>query len=183
MHSLLAFLLQIGLIAGPILAFLGFRTLTGSVAARLLAGLLLAVATGWLAAWCAIHWGWQPRGKAGRVIESSPTALFWIFGIGLLIFFVFLSFGKKSGPPPNAAGWRVSHTGRDQMLYEERANGAWRSLVIDGEMLLGPAHHVIYFRSADEWTRYPDWAQGRRDEIIARIKSQFRPPDYEYHED
>lgn len=181
MHSWLALLLQIGLIAGPILAFLGFRSLTGSLPARLLGALLLAVASGWLAAWCAENWGWQPRGKAGRVIETSPLALFWIFGIGLLIVFLIMSFGKKTGPPPQSGGWRVTHTGRDQMLYEERANGRWRSLVIDGEMLLGPAHHVIYFRSESEWTRYPDWTQGRRDEIIARIKSRFQPPDYEYH--
>jgi len=31
-------------------------------------------------------------------------------------------------------------------------------------------------------TRFPDWAAGRRDQIVARIKSEFREPDYEYYE-
>jgi len=39
---------------------------------------------------------------------------------------------------------------------------------------------VIYFASPERWRRYPAWAQGRRDEIIARITSEFREPDYEY---
>jgi hypothetical protein len=79
-------------------------------------------------------------------------------------------------------GWRVGHQGRDQMYYEERIAGAWQRLEVDGEMLTGRAHHVIYFKSPSEWQRYPAWAQGRRDEIIARIKQEFREPDYEYHD-
>jgi hypothetical protein len=77
-------------------------------------------------------------------------------------------------------GWRVGHQGRDQMYYEERIAGAWQRIDVDGEMLTGRAHHVIYFKSPSEWQRYPAWAHGRRDEIIARIKLEFREPDYEY---
>lgn len=80
-------------------------------------------------------------------------------------------------------GWRVGHRGRDVMYYEERIDGAWQRLDIDGEMLLGRAHHVIYFASEETWQTYPAWARHRREEIIARIKSEFRPPDYEYHSD
>ena len=78
-------------------------------------------------------------------------------------------------------GWRVGHQGRDRMYYEERRNGSWERLDLDGEMLMGPAHHVIYFASAERWQTYPAWARDRRDEIIARITSEFREPDYEYH--
>lgn len=79
-------------------------------------------------------------------------------------------------------GWRVGHQGRDQMYYEERIAGEWQRLVVDGEMLTGRAHHVIYFKSAADWPHYPLWAQGRRDEIIGRIKQEFREPDYEYYD-
>ena len=79
-----------------------------------------------------------------------------------------------------ARGWRVGHRGRDQMVYEEHREGRWQWVVLDGEMQMGRAHHVIYFASAETWLRYPEWARHRRDEIIARIKSQFREPDYEY---
>jgi hypothetical protein len=81
-------------------------------------------------------------------------------------------------PPPCEGDWRVGHKGRDAMYYEEFAGGAWRRFEIDGEMLMGRAHHVIYFTS----THFPDWAAGRRDQIVARIKSQFFPPDYKYYE-
>lgn len=77
-------------------------------------------------------------------------------------------------------GWRVGHRGRDQMCYEERRDGRWQRIEIDGEMLTGRAHHVIYFASVENWQRYPEWARHRREEIIARIKSEFREPDYEY---
>lgn len=80
--------------------------------------------------------------------------------------------------PPREGDWRVGHKGRDAMYYEEFANGAWRRFEIDGEMLLGRAHHVIYFAA----THFPGWAASRRDQIIDRIKSEFRQPDYEYSE-
>lgn len=87
-------------------------------------------------------------------------------------------------PPPqdDRLAWRVGHRGRDQMYYEESHGGNWRRIEIDGEMLTGRAHHVIYFANPDTWQRYPEWARHRRDEIIARIKSRFREPDYEYGE-
>jgi hypothetical protein len=83
-------------------------------------------------------------------------------------------------PPTQAGDWRVGHHGRDMMYYEERHAGGWRRIDIDGEMLTGRAHHVIYFAGAEMWHHYPEWARHRRDEIIARIKSRFCEPDYEY---
>lgn len=88
-----------------------------------------------------------------------------------------------SASPDDARGWRVGHRGRDQMFYEERHGWTWDRIEISGEMLMGPAHHVIYFATPSQWLQYPAWARDRRDEIIARIKSEFRPPDYEYHGD
>ena len=69
------------------------------------------------------------------------------------------------------------------MYYEELVNGRWERIDIDGEMLMGRAHHVIYFKSPAQWQSYPDWARHRRAEIIARIKREFRAPDYEYQGD
>jgi hypothetical protein len=87
--------------------------------------------------------------------------------------------GSQS-PPESEANWRVGHQGRDSMYYEEFRNGAWQRLEIDGEMLMGRAHHAVYFASPQRWLGYPEWARHRRDEIIARIKTQFREPDYDY---
>lgn len=92
--------------------------------------------------------------------------------------------------PPNVAsaidaiaaarGWRVGHQGRDRMYYEERRDGAWQRLDIEGEMLMGEAHHAVYLASPDRWRHYPDWARDRREEIVARIRSEFHEPDYVY---
>ena len=78
--------------------------------------------------------------------------------------------------------WRVGHIGRDQMTYEEQIDGTWRRLTLDGEMLMGRAHHVIYFDAPAQWQSYPEWARHRRSEIIARITSEFREHEYEYTE-
>lgn len=99
--------------------------------------------------------------------------------------------GKGKVSPPalpatrqdESEGWCVGHTGRDMMFYEEKHGGQWLRLEIGGEMLMGAAHHVIYFRGAEGWLGYPEWARHRRDEIIARIKSRFHPPEYEYQVD
>lgn len=96
-----------------------------------------------------------------------------------------ISSSQTQSAPANASNahqeWRVGHRGRDMMYYEENVNGRWERLDIDGEMLMGQAHHVIYFASKERWESYPEWARHRRTEIITRIKSEFRAPDYEYH--
>jgi hypothetical protein len=86
----------------------------------------------------------------------------------------------KTTVPHGARDWRVGHVGRDRMYYEERHDGAWRRIDIDGEMLTGRAHHAVYLASPEGWLDYPEWASHRRDEIVARIRSEFGEPDYEY---
>lgn len=66
------------------------------------------------------------------------------------------------------------------MYYEELHDDRWRRLEIGGEMIVGRAHHVICFGSRESWSAGPTWARDRREEIIARIKSAFPIPDYEY---
>jgi hypothetical protein len=101
-----------------------------------------------------------------------------VAGVGLAL----LSRRRPRDEAPGVGrGWRVGHHGRDRMYYEEWMNGRWERLEIDGEMLLGPAHHVIYFASEAEWAKYPPWAHGRRSEIVNRIKQELRSPEYEYY--
>ena len=86
------------------------------------------------------------------------------------------TFGLTTDQP----SWRVGHSGRDSMYYEEFIAGEWKRITIDGEMLMGRAHHVIYFANGERWQDYPEWARDRRTEIIGRIKARFRKPEYEY---
>jgi hypothetical protein len=122
-----------------------------------------------------------------RPIFMISCAFTVVGGLGLLGLFapaVRREFHPPSPPSPPSPlmdnHWRVGHTGRDMMYYEEMHGGEWRRIKIDGEMLTGRAHHVIYFANAERWRSYPEWARHRREEIITRIKSQFREPEYEY---
>ncbi len=190
-----AMLIQFGLIFLPFVFMLLANARVRGRAGRLLVALLIAMAAGWAAHHASADLGWKPVLKGGHVASLSPVALFWAFFAGHLIALLFFALPKdrtiRSVPLPETSGaplapgcstWRVGHVGRDGMFYEEYREGRWERLEISGEMLMGPAHHVIYFDSPAEWVkRRPEWARNRRDEIIARIKSAFRPPDYEYY--
>jgi len=131
----------------------------------------------------------SPSGVRTTVLASPPnyhSAPLIAIGV-VLIARLLIGFSRAAAlgashlaDHPPEREWRVGHRGRDGMYYEEQHAGAWQRIDIDGEMLTGRAHHVIYFASPEAWQRYPEWARHRREEIIARIKSKFRPPDYEY---
>ncbi|RYD48806.1 MAG: hypothetical protein EOP83_26015 [Verrucomicrobiaceae bacterium] len=132
----------------------------------------------------------SPSGVKTTVLASPPNYYSVpLIAIGAaLIARLLIGFPRTAAPAVGQLAdhlqerdWRVGHRGRDGMYYEEQHGGTWQRIDIDGEMLMGGcAHHVIYFAPPVEWQLYPEWARHRREEIIARIKSKFRPPDYEY---
>ncbi|GEP44706.1 hypothetical protein [Brevifollis gellanilyticus] len=75
-------------------------------------------------------------------------------------------------------GWRVGSSGRDEIFYEEKVEGEWKRITIYAEMLVGKVHRIIDLSSI----QFPEWARSREDKIIARIKSEYAPPRYEYDE-
>lgn len=132
--------------------------------------------------------------RPGPAAEEMKKAVFLqsslCIAVGGLVFLGLISppvrrefsRGDPDSTHVSAESWRVGHRGRDLMFYEELHDGDWRRIEIDGEMLTGRAHHVIYFACPEVWLQYPDWARHRRDEIMARVKSRFAAPDYEYQE-
>lgn len=111
--------------------------------------------------------------------DKSPFLIVSVIG-GLLT--IALVGGYLSRRQDVKRGWRVGHRGRDEMYYEEMVGGRWERIPIDGEMLCGEAHHVIYFPSRERWATLPEWTRGRQREIVARIKQAFAPPGYEHQE-
>ena len=108
---------------------------------------------------------------------------FWI-GLGVavlaLLMLVLEFLRRRQRRAWNDRGWRTQRVGRDELVYEELVDGAWKSLPIDGEMLTGASDFAIYFDSAERWAEYPSWARERRDEIISRIRQDCPAPRYEY---
>jgi hypothetical protein len=185
MSDLLGITITVAVIFLPFAGMLVVRARFQSRIVRFPFAVIFALASGWLACHLASDFGWKPRLKGGHVVGLSPLGLAGAFASGhfiALLFFVFskdVATGRTASVAPD---WRVGHVGRDMMYYEEARDGRWERIEISGEMLIGPAHHVIYFDTAEAWEkRVPDWARGRRNEIISRIKSAFRPPGYEYH--
>lgn len=187
-------LIQVGLLFAPFLFMLVVNARVRHRGVRFCFALLIALAAGWAAYEASTKLGWKPRLKGGHVAGLSPLSLFGAFGIGHFIALLFFVFAKdrsgRGGLPPRefeaattgrGKTWRVGHVGRDQIFYEEARLGGWERIEISGEMLMGRAHHVIYFPSPGEWReRYPEWARDRREEIIARVCSVCPAPDYEY---
>lgn len=84
----------------------------------------------------------------------------------------------------NRKGYWVGHEGRDEIYYEEKYRDAVRRMIIPGEMLVGgPIHRVIYVPNDAEWReKMPEWARGRKAEIMDRIKTFLGQEHYEYDE-
>ena len=79
-------------------------------------------------------------------------------------------------------GWNIRHDGLHVIRYSEFVRLNIEEIVIDGEILVGTPHHALYIYGPAEWDRrYPDWAHGRRDEIVRRIRSKCPDSEYEYH--
>jgi hypothetical protein len=80
-------------------------------------------------------------------------------------------------------GWYAGRRGRDLLYYQEVADGVLRELDVGGEMLCGKPSHIVYVPSEHGWNeKQPQWAYGRRTEIIRRMKSLLKEPDYRYEE-
>lgn len=108
-------------------------------------------------------------------MNTYVLAVILIFGILIL----FATNGQIKKRKEGKQGWKVSKRGRDAIVYSQKVDGEWKFIEVDGELLLGKVSHVIYFKTEDEWTSYPKWAQNRT-EIINRIKMVFPPSRTEY---
>jgi hypothetical protein len=66
-------------------------------------------------------------------------------------------------------GWGLSMAGFGTWKYKEKSGKEWR--IIELHDLEDPREspHVIGYPSEAAWSRLPDWAQGRRSEILERL--------------
>jgi len=77
-------------------------------------------------------------------------------------------------------GFWVRPEGRDAIEYQEIHEGKVQRLIIAGEMVV-KAPHVVYIPTEAEWQEsMPQWARGRRDEIIENVKRGLGTKNYEY---
>ncbi len=77
-------------------------------------------------------------------------------------------------------GWITRGAGRDQIEYVERGN---RCITFYAELMgRGPVSRVFTIPVTTWDLTLPEWARGRRDEIVARLKADFPEPKNEFEE-
>ena len=77
-------------------------------------------------------------------------------------------------------GWITRGAGRDQIEYVERGRGR---ITFYAELMgRGPVSRVFTIPVSTWEMTAPAWARGRLEEIVARLKTDFPEPRYEYEE-
>ncbi|MGH9967572.1 MAG: hypothetical protein ACREBG_07025 [Pyrinomonadaceae bacterium] len=106
--------------------------------------------------------------------------LLYVFLLFLLWPFFYLYAEARRQYSLSRRGYWARRAGRDSIRYEEKRGRSVEHVIIDGEMMaVGP--HVIYVPTDEEWKKSaPEWAQGRRDEILERVKGILGSRSYEY---
>ena len=66
-------------------------------------------------------------------------------------------------------GWGLSMTDFGTWTYKEKIGNEWRILELHDLEDPRESPHVIGYPSEVAWSRLPDWAQGRRSEILQRL--------------
>ena len=101
--------------------------------------------------------------------------------LGGLCVFLFLLFVWNSFKE-NKRKWKI-RKGEDHSCeyLELDENGIWRSISFSSEAYSkNYTRHVIYIPK--NWGNYPDWAKKRKEEILNRLKSVLKEPEYTYIE-
>lgn len=81
-------------------------------------------------------------------------------------------------------GWRIRRTNTPgSWAYEELSHGVWNGFVMEETTDYREPPHHLQIMGAARWNEYPAPMQGRRDEILKRIRSELREPDYFLIED
>jgi hypothetical protein len=75
-------------------------------------------------------------------------------------------------------GWKIKKGENFTQIYSELDNdGNWRSISFDCEQYAKnvPRHALIIDKN---WNNYPEWAATRKQEILDRLRSVLREPEY-----
>ena len=95
---------------------------------------------------------------------------------GVLVFLLMLSIWNSF--KNNKRKWKIRKGDNDARVYLEMDDdGSWRNISFQCEAYAkNVPRHALYM--SKNWENYPEWAQLRKDEIIARLKSVFKEPEF-----
>jgi len=82
----------------------------------------------------------------------------------LIVYVFFINYCQRK------RGWRVIGRGRDEIRYECWEGCKWIGFDLYAELLCGKPSRIVSVWGISEWDKnVPKWANGKRDEIIARL--------------
>jgi hypothetical protein len=70
-------------------------------------------------------------------------------------------------------GWRVRLVTPGRWAYEERRKGRWEGIPFEEVADINQAPFVVFAPSVGTWRTFPPWVQGRRMEILGRVRSEL----------
>ncbi len=99
---------------------------------------------------------------------------------GVLVFLLLIFIWKSV--KENKRKWKIRNGDNYTREYLELdENGVWRRISFTCESYKKNfPRHVIYIRK--NWENYPEWTNKRKEEILSRLKSVLKEPEYTYIE-
>lgn len=104
--------------------------------------------------------------------SRRPLPLYITAAIVALLVFGFIN-SRRIRRRDEERGWRVGRQGRDQLLYDKLREGKWERIDVDGAILEGTPHHVIYLSS----TVFPLWGKSARKRLSSASRASCEHQD------
>jgi hypothetical protein len=98
--------------------------------------------------------------------------------LGVLVALGLIYTGKDKRSQEERRGWRLRCISAGSWIYEEKKGDAWSGFLMEEQTDYREPPHHMRVMSAARWSEYPEWMQGRRDEILGRIRSELKEPRY-----
>jgi hypothetical protein len=117
---------------------------------------------------------------------GGVSLLVYVF-LALTLLVIALLARKKLWEKRNLArGWRLEFGHGSSFRYGEFHQVEWREVGFGYRRLSGKGPRILIFIAPpQDWAQQPQeaWAKDRREEILARVKSELKPPRYAYSDD
>jgi hypothetical protein len=101
------------------------------------------------------------------VLTILAVAVLALLGIGAL------RLRRRASAREDRRGWRVRLATPGRWAYEERREGVWEGIPFEEIAEVNENRYVVFAPSVETWRTFPAWVQGRRMEILGRVRSEL----------
>jgi hypothetical protein len=106
------------------------------------------------------------------------AAIALIVLVGILAVYSFATVQADTKELEAKRGWRIKARPAGAFAYEEQRDGSCVGFTMDEITDYREPPHHLQIMCSTRWTEYPEWTHGRRNQILGRIRSELKEPDY-----